>query len=149
MTRRILLLSALICSVGIVSNAQQLASPCQQPVTYIGARDVVSPFPYQPLSVSVVAGQVSGAIVGTPVARPHLCLALFTERKHRFVMSVVTDDEGRFLFRDVVAGKYHLVVRAPGFYVTEIPVRVLGKAKGKTKESKLIDIVLQSPAMQR
>lgn len=147
MQTRIILLSMLVCSAVVVSRAQQASPPCQQPAPYIEKGDVTAPFPYQPVSVSAVAGQVSGAIVGLPQGMAHVCLSLFTERKHKLVGSSVTDESGNFQYGDVPAGEYRMVVRAPGFFVAEIPVHVSDKAKAKAKISKPLKVLLQSPAL--
>lgn len=145
MIRQIISVSIVICFAGIVSHAQQADSVCPQPVEYIRKGEFVAPFPYAPVAVSVVAGEVRGAIVGPPQARPQLCVALFTTGKPRLVATATTDQAGRFRFGVVRSGKFRLVIRAPGFYVTEIPVRV----SNKVKISKPIDVVLQSAAMQK
>jgi hypothetical protein len=146
MIPRLVLALIFICSTGTALYAQQPTSPCQQSVNYIGKRDVMSPLAYEPISTTVVGGRISGALMrGTPEGLQQICLALFTERKHSFVASAITDAEGNFRFSDISAGRYRLIIRAPGFYVAEIPVRVLSKAK----ESKPINIVLQSVVMQQ
>jgi hypothetical protein len=146
MISRIVLPLIFICSTGVVSYAEQPASPCQLPATYVGKGDVTSPVEYEPISVTVVGGRVSGVLMaGEAEGVSGVCLALFTERKHNFVAGAVTDKGGEFLFSDIPAGRYRLVVRAAGFYVADIPVRVQRKAKA----SKSLDIVLQSVVMQQ
>ena len=145
MTARMCLLLIFVCSAEIVSHAQQSSSPCQQPAADIAKGELTSPLKYEPLSVTVVGGRVSGSLLTEELSGiSQLCLALFTERKHKFVADAVTDEAGDFLFSDIPAGRYRIVIRAPGFFVAEVPVRVLKKAK----ESKRIDIVLQSPVIK-
>ncbi|MDQ3819036.1 MAG: carboxypeptidase-like regulatory domain-containing protein [Acidobacteriota bacterium] len=130
----------------MVSYAQEPLSPCQQPAAYIGKTDVTSPLEYGPISVTAVGGRISGALVtGEPKGISRACLALFTEGKHKFVASAVTDEAGEFQFSGVPTGRYRIVVRAPGFYVEEIPVRVLKKVK----QPKPIEVVLQSVVMRQ
>ncbi len=144
MIARMCLLLIFVCSAGLLSYAQQSSSPCQQPAADIAKGELTAPLKNELLSVTVVGGRVSGSLLtAEPRGISQLCLALFTERKHKFVANAVTDEEGEFLFRDIPAGRYRIVIRAPGFFVAEIPVRVLKKAK----ESKRIDIVLQSPVI--
>ena len=144
MIARMCLLLIFVCSAAMVSNAQQSSLPCKRPAADIAKGELTSPLKYELLSVTVVGGRVSGSLLTAELRGiSQLCLALFTEGKHKFVADAVTDEDGDFLFSDIPAGRYRIVIRAPGFFVAEIPVRVLKKAK----ESKRIDIVLQSPAI--
>ena len=145
MTVRLCFLLIFVCCAGMVSYAQQSSPTCQQPAADIAKGELTSPLKYEQLSVTVIGGRVSGSLVTAELSGiSQLCLALFTERKDKFVAHAVTDEEGDFLFSDIPAGRYRIVIRAPGFFVAEIPVRVLKKAK----ESKRIDIVLQSPVIK-
>lgn len=145
MTARLCFLLVFVCYGGMVTYAQQSSSPCQQPAADIAKGELTAPLKYEQLSVTVVGGRVSGSLVTAELRGiSQLCLTLFTERKHKFVADAVTDEEGDFLFGDIPAGRYRIVIRASGFFVAEIPVRVLKRAK----ESKRIDIVLQSPVIQ-
>ncbi len=78
---------------------------------------------------------------------PQVCLGLFTEQKHTLIASAITDEEGRFRFNNISPGRYRLVVRASGFYVADVPVRVLSGGRDKSKGAKPIVVYMQLPAM--
>ena len=157
MILRILLLPIFICFVGMVSCAQQSSSPCPQRIPYIGKGDVTSPDTYNPVRVFIVEGQLlaspegkaQNTPEGMPQPVPYICVALFTEQNHKFLGSAVTDKYGEFRFSDVPVGSYRVVVRAPRFYVVDMPVRVVERTKDGPAQMKPIYIVLQYPVKQK
>jgi len=149
MIRIVLMLSTVVWFVGLIPHADQSSLQCQPPIPYIGKEDVTATVPYSPVSVTNVAGEISGAIIGPPKGLPNVCIALFSGRSHKFINSAITNDAGVFQFGDVPGGDYRMVVRAPGFFVAEIPIHVSSKSKGKAKTSKPIEVLLQSVALQR
>jgi 5-hydroxyisourate hydrolase-like protein (transthyretin family) len=59
-----------------------------------------------------------------------VCIGLFSEHSDdspRLVKSVETDEDGYFRMENVNTGRYRLVARAPGFFVVDIPVTIVGK----------------------
>ena len=80
--------------------------------------------------------------MGSPKGLPHICIALFTGHTHKFVANVVTDDTGAFRFGELTNGEYRMIIRAPGFYVAEIPIHVVRKSDDKGKASKPMDVLL-------
>ena len=143
MISRMILLLSLIGCVGSVAYAQRPSSPCKQPIPYVG-EELTPQLGYKPVSARVVSGQV---LDEREVEMPQVCLGLFTEQNHNLVASAVTDEEGRFQFGNIPTGKYRLVVRVSGFYVADIPVRVLTGSRSKSKGSKPIIVYMQLPAV--
>ena len=143
MISRMDILLILMGFVGSVANAQQQPAPCKQPIPYVG-EELTPQLGYKPVSVRVVSGQV---LDESEAEMPQVCLGLFTEQNHNLVASAVTDDEGRFQFGGIPAGKYRLVVRVSGFYVADVPVRVLNGSRGRAKRSKPIIVYMQLPSV--
>ena len=148
MIRIVLMLSTVVSFVGLIPHVDQSSLQCQAPIPYVGKEDVTAPVPYSPVSVPNVAGEITGAIVGPPRGLPNVCIALFKGRSHKFISSAITNDAGVFQFGDVPTGEYRMVVRAPGFFVAEIPIHVSSRSKDKAQTSKPIEILLQSVALQ-
>jgi hypothetical protein len=62
------------------------------------------------------------AIDSNGVAIPNICVALFTEKEHRFVAQTVADENGYFRFGKIPKGRYRLVARVD--YDAFCPVNV-------------------------
>jgi len=91
---------------------------------------------YGPLKVRAVRG--TGIVeVGDKTqpgrAVPGACLSLFTEKKHKFLASVVADSKGQFRFDAVPPGRYRLVARANAFCVANIPLEVVRSSRKKAE----------------
>ena len=147
MLSRIVLLLIALGSVLATARAQQPSPPCQEPIPYVGG-ELTLPLGYEPVKVGVLFGQVRGVMPdGSDAAKSRVCVGLFNEKKKKkLVASAVTDGEGRYRFGELPAGRYRLVVRIPGFYVADIPVRVTGKSRGKVTEDP-VDVYIHLPAI--
>ena len=59
---------------------------------------------------------------GVPI--PDICVALFTEKKHRFVAQTTTDENGYFRFTKIPKGLYRLVARIEHDYLCPVNVSI-------------------------
>lgn len=121
-----LFLILFIVALPLSASAQKKVEPCETEIKY-ESKNQVDP---RPLSVGRVSGRVFievGKLGGAtrevgPVTKA--CLGLFTEKEHRLVATAVVDDNGRFAFGTVPAGKYRLVVLAEPLCVANVPLHV-------------------------
>ena len=132
MKSSIALVLLVLASSASLTRAQQQPLSCKSPIEY-GNRNQIEP---KRSSVRRLAGRVIME-VGNPAKELDplpACLGLFTEKDHRLVASAVADEEGRFKFSSVPAGRYRLVVRDPqnAFCVANMPLRVVRWPRGKT-----------------
>lgn len=59
-----------------------------------------------------VAGR---AVDSNGVEISEMCVGLFTEKGHRLIAQMATDNKGRFKFKGMSNGRYRLVARVPGY----------------------------------
>ncbi len=88
---------------------------------------------YGPLKVTAVQGGTK-IWVGDQVfpGVPGACLILFSEKGHKLVASIKTDEDGSFELRDVAPGRYRLLARGGGFCTANIPVKVVKSSHDRT-----------------
>lgn len=115
--------------------AQQTKEPCKCQVTYEN-KNQVDP---KPLSVRAVSGRTISEVgdVGTAQeigAVAGACVGLFTEQDHRLVATTVANDEGRFQFDEVPAGRYRLIVQVAGLCVANVPLQVVKGSRSKDQK---------------
>ena len=121
--------------LGTPMLAQQTKEPCKCQVAYEN-KNQVDP---KPLSVRVVSGRTISEIGDIGAAQEigavaGACLGLFTEQEHRLIAATVADDEGRFQFDEVPAGKYRLVVQVAGLCVANVPLQVVRGSRSKNQK---------------
>ena len=73
-------------------------------------------------------------------AVPGARLGLFTGQGHRLVATTVADDEGRFRFAAVLAGKHRLVVHVAGLCVANVPLQVVKGSRGKDRKQIVVHL---------
>ncbi|MEO6588524.1 MAG: carboxypeptidase-like regulatory domain-containing protein [Pyrinomonadaceae bacterium] len=67
-----------------------------------------------------------------------VCLALFTEKTHRFVAQTMTDEDGHFKFGKIPKGKYRLVGNFYPFCTANAQIRRVKKKSSESSESPLV-----------
>lgn len=92
-----------IVAMGCHAVAQEFKSPCGS-MTYENRNQP----DYGPVKVATVRGTAKDA---QGVMVPGVCVGIFTPTDHRLVIAKQTDAEGRFEFRGVSKGEYHLVAK--------------------------------------
>lgn len=134
-----LTVSLTILLLGLPVPSQETKEPCKCQVAYEN-KNQVDP---KPLSVQMVSGRTIGEAGDIGAAREigavaGACLGLFTEQDHRLVAITVADNEGRFQFDEVRAGKYRLVVQAAGLCVANVPLQVVRGSRRKDQKQLVI-----------
>lgn len=90
----------------------------------------------KPLLLSSVSGAVED---GQGVSIPDACIGIFTEDGQKLIAQATSDENGKFAFSSVPAGKYRLIVRYNPFCVANIPIEIITKSqKGKLKRKKVV-----------
>ena len=128
----LVLLGLFTSAAGSCVAQQKGESTCLSSTVYENHNQV----DYGPLKVRAVRG--TGIVeVGDKTqpgrAVPGACLSLFTEKKHKFLASVVADSKGQFRFDAVPPGRYRLVARANAFCVANIPLEVVRSSRKKAE----------------
>jgi hypothetical protein len=88
-------------------------------------------YDYGPLKMHKIAGRgildIENGNHGTPIRS---CLSIFSEKKHKWVRTEISDSNGKFQFNSVKSGRYRLVARAlgkhEGLCEANIPITVIG-----------------------
>ena len=75
---------------------------------------------YGPLKLSIVAG-IARDEDGTAV--PSVRILLFTEKEHKMIASVTTDEKGLFSFGNIRYGRYRLVAKS-AFCPANVPIEI-------------------------
>jgi len=143
---RLLLISFVIIALPLSASAQKEIEPCKSEIKYEN-KNQIDP---RPLSVGRVSGRMFievGKLGGAtreigPVTKA--CLGLFTEKEHRLVATVVADDNGRFAFGTVPAGKYRLVVLAEPLCVANVALHVTRSSRSKGDKGKQLVIHMRA-----
>jgi hypothetical protein len=126
--------------------AQQQMTPCGTQIKY-ESKNQIDP---SPLIVSVVSGRVISEVedLGGSVREigpvDKACIGLFTEKGDQLKATAVADDEGRFTFNAVPAGRYRLVVRANSLCVANVLIRIVRDKRGHTQNHKQIVIHMRA-----
>lgn len=107
-----LIVAILLCTLPLASQDIRAKR-----VEYINRNQVDTPV----ISLNGVAGR---AVDGDGVAVPNMRVALFTEKGHKFVAQVVTDENGFFRFGKIGKGNYRLVGRLEYDYLCPVNVRI-------------------------
>ncbi len=97
--------------------AQELNSDCPKRIGYINRNQVDPP-------TIELRGLEGRAIDSNGIPIPNICVALFTERDHRFVAQTVTDDDGYFRMEKVGIGRYRLVAKLESDYLCPVNLRI-------------------------
>lgn len=90
---------------------------CPKQIEYVNRNQVDPPT----ISLRGVEGQ---AVDAQGEAIPNICVALFTEKEHRFVAQVVADENGYFRFGKIPKGRYRVVARVDYDYFCSVNVRI-------------------------
>lgn len=123
----------------------QVAKRCAESIIYENRNQVDPP----PLLISDLSGRAiteigDPASKGGPVAG--LCIGLFTDRGHRLVSTVVSNEEGMFYFARPAPGHYRLVARAEGLCTLNVPLRVV-RLKGKVASRRRVVFHMRPPSI--
>ena len=115
--------------------AKQTKEPCKCQATYEN-NNQVDP---KPLSVRAVSGRTISEVGDVGAAQEigavaGACIGLFTEQDHRLVATTVADDEGRFQFDEVPAGRYRLIIQVAGLCVANVPLQVVRGSRSKEQK---------------
>jgi len=100
---RIPLLIAVVVALPFIAFGQS-ESNCPRQLEYVHRNQVDPPV----ITLNAVQGRATDK-QNEPV--PEVCVALFTEKSHRFVTQVSVDNRGSFKFGRVPPGHYVLVAR--------------------------------------
>jgi hypothetical protein len=96
-------------------------------------KNQVDPKPLRLPSVSGAVEDEQGVYI------PDVCLGIFTEDGQKLVMQATSDENGRFAFSSLPAGKYRLVAKYSPFCTANIPIEVVTKnQKGNSKRKKVV-----------
>jgi hypothetical protein len=88
------------------------------------------------IKISQIKGRIS-LPNGIPI--PDASLELHEKTSAgRLVSKVKSNEEGRFIFENVVASKYTLIASYPTFVTLHVPVRVTGSKTGKNKSKEIV-----------
>ena len=90
---------------------------CLKQIEYVSRNQVDPP----KISLRRVEGR---AVDSNGVAVGYICIALFTEKEHRFVAQTVADKNGYFRFGKISKGNYRLVARVNYDYLCPVNVRI-------------------------
>jgi hypothetical protein len=97
--------------------AQDADEDCPKQLEYVNRNQV------DPLTISL-RGVEGRAIDSSGAAIPNICVALFTEKEHRFVAQTVADENGYFRFGKIPKGRYRLVARVDYDYLCPVNIRI-------------------------
>ena len=118
-------MSISVLRVSLFASLLLSVSPLKAQSAFVGEfiyedHNQVDPRPIKLSSIHGFAQNSSNAVLAK------LPIGLFTERGHRLVASVVTNDKGEYVFPQVPPGRYRMVARLPGFCTANVPVRISG-----------------------
>jgi hypothetical protein len=112
------LLSIIIAFVFSCASAQDNSeSNCPKQINYINRNQIDLPR----ITVRGVEGRATDS---NAVPIPDVCVALFTEKEHRFVAQTMTDENGYFRFTKIPKGDYRLVARMEIEYLCPVNVSI-------------------------
>jgi hypothetical protein len=114
-----IILTALVFAALQAIVCGQAETNCPRRMEYAHRNQVDPPV----LTLNVVQGRT---IDNRSDAVPEVCVALFTEKSHRFVAQVSVNSHGNFKFGAVPPGRYRLVARVPRYdYFCPVNARIL------------------------
>lgn len=100
-----------------VAAQEESDDDCPKQLEYVNRNQVDPPT----ISLRGVEGR---AVDSSGVAIGYICVALFTEKEHRFVAQTVADENGYFRFGKIPKGNYRLVARVDYDYLCPVNVRI-------------------------
>lgn len=126
----------LLCAVLVAQAAPKQEGNCGE--SYENHNQVE----YKPLKLAVVQGtgviEIEDNVVKKNEPVSGACLSLFTSDE-KFIMSVKADAAGDFRFKNIAAGQYRLVARAPGFCTANIPVEIVrASRRSKLRRAQIV-----------
>jgi len=89
----------------------------------------------KPLRLPFVSGTVEDE---QGVFIPNACLGIFTEDGQKLVAQGTSDENGKFVFKSLPAGKYRLVAKFNPFCAANIPIEVTKNRKGRRKQKEIV-----------
>ena len=114
---RFLLLALFFTFCFLPVAAQDKDDDCPKQLEYVSYNQVDPPT----ISLRGVEGR---AIYPDGAPIPEICVALFTEKEHRFVAQTVADENGYFRFGKIPEGRYRLVARVDYDFLCPVNVRI-------------------------
>lgn len=114
-------IAAICClGTGFISLSQEIHSDCGD-MSYENRNQV----DYGPLQLSVLRGTVKDP---QSVVVPKVCIGVFTEKDHKLIASVQTNDKGYFELKNIPGGDYRLVATFAGFSPANAKIRLKGRS---------------------
>src|SRR5271155_5670604 len=86
----------------------------------------------KPLKLQDVHG-IAKAEDGSPI--PTMNIGIFTDGAHTLIASTRTDQNGKFSFSRVPAGRYRLVAEYPAFCTANVPILLGPRARGHSGQT--------------
>jgi len=93
----------------------------------------------KPVKLAMPHGTVQG-MSGQALAQAHI--GVFTEREHRLVATVATNDSGLYSLPQLPPGRYRLVAEEPDFCPANVPIRITGGFAGFPVPLRTLDLQL-------
>lgn len=124
---RLVATTLMIAALPLIVCAQS-ENNCSRRIGYAHKNQVDAPT----LTLSIVRGRT---VDPHNEFVPEVCVALFTEKTHRFVTQVSVDNQGNFKFAAVPPGRYRLVARVPRVdYFCPVNARIrIRRARNRTR----------------